>query len=445
MLLVYELYQLEQLVYALTGLCGDEHERRVGHEREVYLQLLAEIVHSAVGLVLDCVPLVYGDYARLALVVGVACDLAVLLGEAYRRVDDDNAHVGAVDCHEGAQNAEMLDILDDLSLAAHSGGVDEDELILAALYLGVYRVAGGSGNVGDDGAFLAGYLVDERGLKPATVDGVHNILHQIFDMAVDDNYIRNNPTNNVLRELKKAHCFKTEKRRGLTRPEQELFMDYLKNSNTAVYWYPVFAVMLGTGLRVGEVTGLRWCDIDLEDGIIDVNHTLVYYDHRTSEGKKGCYFNVNTPKTEAGNRQVPMLDFVKEAFVMEKERQELLGVHCEATIDGYTDFIFLNRFGQPQHQSTLNKAIRRIIRDCNDEQFLKTENPEVLLPHFSCHSLRHTFTTRMCEAGVNIKVIQDTLGHKDITTTLNIYTDVTKELKRTEFDGLDKYFNNSIA
>lgn len=88
------------------------------------------------------------------------------------------------------------------------------------------------------------YLVDERGLKPATVDGVHNILHQIFDMAVDDNYIRNNPTNNVLRELKKAHCFKTEKRRGLTRPEQELFMDYLKNSNTAVYWYPVFAVML---------------------------------------------------------------------------------------------------------------------------------------------------------------------------------------------------------
>lgn len=202
---------------------------------------------------------------------------------------------------------------------------------------------------------------------------------------------------------------------------------------------------LGTGLRVGEVTGLRWCDIDLEDGIIDVNHTLVYYDHRTSEGKKGCYFNVNTPKTEAGNRQVPMLDFVKEAFVMEKERQELLGVHCEATIDGYTDFIFLNRFGQPQHQSTLNKAIRRIIRDCNDEQFLKTENPKVLLPHFSCHSLRHTFTTRMCEAGVNIKVIQDTLGHKDITTTLNIYTDVTKELKRTEFDGLDKYFNNSIA
>ena len=58
------------------------------------------------------------------------------------------------------------------------------------------------------------------------------------------------------------------------------------------------------------------------------------------------------------------------------------------------------------------------------------------------HSLRHTFTTRMCEAGVNVKVIQDTLGHKDISTTLNIYTDVKKELRQSEFEGLDSYFKS---
>ncbi len=102
---------------------------------------------------------------------------------------------------------------------------------------------------------------------------------------------------------------------------------------------------------------------------------------------------------------------------------------------------FINRFGQAQHQATLNKAIRRIIRDCNDEQFLHSDEPDVLLPHFSCHSLRHTFTTRMCEAGVNIKVIQDALGHSDISTTLNIYADVTKEMKAAEFKGLDSYFS----
>ena len=138
--------------------------------------------------------------------------------------------------------------------------------------------------------------------------------------------------------------------------------------------------------------------------------------------------------------QIVIPKAARETFEHEKQKQEDLGLHCEVTIDGYTDFIFINRFGQAQHQATLNKAIRRIIRDCNDEQFLHSEEPDVLLHHFSCHSLRHTFTTRMCEAGVNIKVIQDALGHSDISTTLNIYADVTKEMKAEEFKGLDSYF-----
>lgn len=286
-------------------------------------------------------------------------------------------------------------------------------------------------------------LADERGLQASTIDSVHTVLHQVLDMAVDDAYLRVNPSDNVLKELKQSHIFKTEKRRGLTKQEQELLLDFLQKNHTYNHWYPIIAVMVGTGLRVGEVTGLRWCDIDLDEGLVDVNHTLVYYDHRETEGKKGCYFNVNTPKTKAGTRQVPMLDFVREAFIREREYQEANDIHCTVTIDGYTDFIFVNRFGATQHQGTLNKAIRRIIRDCNDEVLLREEADPVLLPHFSCHSLRHTFTTRMCEAGVNIKVIQDALGHADISTTLNIYADVTKELKKDEFAGLDLYFKKS--
>ena len=92
---------------------------------------------------------------------------------------------------------------------------------------------------------------------------------------------------------------------------------FLKTHPVYEHWYPVFAVMIGTGLRVGEVTGLRWCDIDMESGMIDVNHTLVYYDHRTEGSKSGCYFNVNTTKTPASMRQVPMLGFVREAFEQE--------------------------------------------------------------------------------------------------------------------------------
>ena len=85
-------------------------------------------------------------------------------------------------------------------------------------------------------------------------------------------------------------------------------------------------------------------------------------------------------------------------------------------------------------------SLKRIIRDCNTEEFEKSEMPPVLLPNFSCHTLRHTFTTRMVEAGINIKVIQDALGHSDISTTMNIYADATKELKKSEFEGLESIF-----
>lgn len=274
-------------------------------------------------------------------------------------------------------------------------------------------------------------LVDERGLSIATVDVVHTVVHQVLDMAVEDAYIRRNPADNVLKELKKELALRRGKRRALTQEEQDLFLRYLKESAQYRHWYPVFAILIGTGLRVGEAVGLRWCDIDLEQGTIDVNHTLVYYRHAVN----GCYCNVHTPKTFNGIRQVPMLSFVKEAFIEERNRQLADGIQCAATVDGYTDFIFLNRNGQPQHQGTLNKALRRITRDCNQEQI--AQGKRLLLPHFSCHSLRHTFTTRMCEASVNIKVIQDTFGHADVSTTLNIYADATKDLKRNAFADFD--------
>ena len=235
------------------------------------------------------------------------------------------------------------------------------------------------------------YLADERCLQFSTIDSIHTVL-----------------------------------KRGLTVPEEKLFLNFLQNNPTYSHWYPIFAVMLGTGMRVGEVTGLRWSDIDLDNRVIDINHTLVYYCHRQEAALNGCYFNVHSPKTKASIRKIPMIDSVKEAFLMERAYQEESGMKCTAVIDGYSNFIFINRNGRTQHQGTLNKALRRIIRDCNDEVLLANKNPSVLLPHFTCHSLRHTFSTRMCEAGINVKVIQDTLGHQDISTTMNIYTDATK-------------------
>ena len=276
-------------------------------------------------------------------------------------------------------------------------------------------------------------LADEQNLQISTIDGIHTVLHQVLQMGVDDLIIRVNPSDNILKELKQTHNFDRGHKKALTIDEQKLFVKYVKNSKKYGHWYTIFAVMLGTGLRVGEATGLRWQDIDTREGVVSVKHTLVYYNHAGN----GCDFAINTPKTEAGRREVPMFGFVKEAFLQERKNQLLTGIRCEAIVDGYKDFIFVNRFGNVHHQGTLNKALKRIIRDCNDEVLLKAEKDAVLLPPFSCHSLRHTFATRLCESGINIKALQDTLGHKDIETTMNVYAEATKDLKKKEFNKIE--------
>lgn len=263
-------------------------------------------------------------------------------------------------------------------------------------------------------------LADGKVLKIATIDNVHNVLHQVFQVAVDDGMIRQNPTDNMLKELKLSHGFEREKKEALTVAQQKLFFDYMLSHPKDTHWYPVFYVMANTGMRVGEITGLRWSDIDLKKGIIRVNHTLVYYNHRD---EKGCYFSINTPKTKAGEREIPMTEGVKQAFLMEREFQSQAEISSKSRVDGYDDFIFVNRYGDVQNQGNLNKALRRMMRDCNDEILEKygADSDPVLLPQFSCHILRHTFATRLCESGANLKFIQSILGHADVSTTMNIY------------------------
>jgi integrase len=95
------------------------------------------------------------------------------------------------------------------------------------------------------------------------IDSIHTVLHQVLEMAVEDSYMRNNPSDNALKELKKTQLYRSEKRTGLTIQQQELLLEYLLQPKYR-HWYPIFSVLVGTGMRVGEATGLRWQALDLE-------------------------------------------------------------------------------------------------------------------------------------------------------------------------------------
>lgn len=271
-------------------------------------------------------------------------------------------------------------------------------------------------------------LIQEKGFGAATVDNVHTQLHPAFQMAVRNGLIRVNPTDGVMAELKKSNLWVEEKRRSLTIPQQKAFMNYLYENHQYQGWKPVITVLIGTGMRIGECLGLRWEDLDFEERSIDVNHNLV---HRKLE-KNGESLHINTPKTKAGCRTIPMIGQVYEAFLEEYELQKITGF-CTQEIEGFSGFVFTSSNGTVTLPTEVNRAIHRIVEDYNEEEKEKArleKRDPLLLPHFSAHHLRHTFCTRFCENETNLKVIQTVMGHKDIQTTMDIYADCTEEKKK---------------
>ena len=277
-------------------------------------------------------------------------------------------------------------------------------------------------------------LIKEKNFKPNSMEIINTILHPVFTLAVRDGYIRTNPTDGVMREIKQSHNWEKPKRHALTIEQQSAFVEFVANSEIYNNWLPLFTAFLGTGCRVGELIGLRWQDCDFENDVISINHNLIY--RQTESGK--CEMSITTPKTSAGIRTIPMLPEVRKAFMTERKKQMAQGGNS-TVVDGYSGFIFLNRESYVHNPMTINRAIVRIYKAYNLEEteLAKKEKREpVLIPHFSVHNLRHTFCTRFCENETNIKVIQEIMGHSDIGTTMNIYAEATESKKQESFKNL---------
>lgn len=281
------------------------------------------------------------------------------------------------------------------------------------------------------------YLLNNEGLALSTLDNINTLLHPTFELAVRDEIIRKNPSDGAMKEVTKESDKTRGVRKALTIEQQRAFMGYIAEHPVYYHWWPTFTILLGTGLRIGEALGLRWEDLDFDNKVININHSLVYYPvggSRTSEQ------HISKPKTEAGIRTVPMLDTVRDAFLMEREEQEENGFN-QTVIDGMSGFVFVNRDGGVPNPQTINRTIKRISHSYNCEEVIKAKKERrdpIIIPDFSCHHLRHTFCTRLCEHENNLKVIQAIMGHRNIETTMDIYAEATERKKQETFEELSK-------
>ena len=166
-----------------------------------------------------------------------------------------------------------------------------------------------------------------------------------------------------------------------------------------------------------------------------MNHALIY--RKIDDSMK---YYISRPKSEAGIRVVPIMNQLYTELEALYQLQKMRGFNA-TSLDGLTKFIFVTQRGGFYQQGTINKAISRILNEYNDQERLKAAREgrkPLLLPHFSCHHIRHTFCTRLCENEQNIKAIQEIMGHKDIQTTLNIYAEATNTVKHEAIESLQK-------
>lgn len=181
------------------------------------------------------------------------------------------------------------------------------------------------------------YLVKTKGLSVKTVQHVHLQISFALKLALRDGIIYKNPADGAYGALKLAIGDEERKMRALTIDEQKAFLEFIDGHPSWGRYHSIFQFMLGAGLRVGELCGLRWQDIDLERRYVDVNHGIVLV--KGVEGESKEHLEVSLPKTKAGIRQVPLMMPVIEAL-MDEYKWAQSKHFVSQTIDGYTDFIF---------------------------------------------------------------------------------------------------------
>ncbi len=270
-------------------------------------------------------------------------------------------------------------------------------------------------------------LVKKR-LSANMVKLYHNLIYPAPELAVDSDIIRKNPA----KDAKKGIGGTKKERTAMTIAEQGKLLDFIKGSDRYRIYYPMMVFALSTALRVGELTGLRWSDVDLKENIIHIRQQLIYRNLGD-----GCRFHVQDLKTEAGRRDIPLTASARKSLIKQKELSLVLGTKQRKEIDGITDFVFLNSLGNPYAANAVNFMLKNVVEAYNrsERATAAREDREMkLLPHISAHILRHTACTRLAESGIDPKTLQYIMGHSSIAVTMDIYNHVDTARVKNEME-----------
>lgn len=258
----------------------------------------------------------------------------------------------------------------------------------------------------------------KQGYSPSTIKIMHILLKGAMKQAVKNNLI----IRDITEGTERPRLTKGDKR-VFTLDEQKRFQDALSNEKYSL----IYMLGLSTGLRIGELLGLRWQDINTDEGWLQVRQTLVRVKNTDDNADSKTKLIFHEPKTESGERTVPIPSNLIPLLEKHEKSQKENKLKSYGLYRDDLDLVFCDKLGEPLEPSNIRSRLYKLTEKAG-------------IDHTNMHALRHTFATRGLENGIELKVMQEILGHSSIAMTANIYSHVLPDKKKEAAEKINHLF-----